>query len=384
MGAAAALAALLAAATARQHNLYPLQPRDWGAVQLLPTGRDVGWSDVMALIGRAGDAAEVLQIIDRGILLLGDSTVRNLYIRMCALLNGGSEEFQSAEFEKLKIQSLLPDGGAKVARCPRLNGTGRPGGTFFPVWHAEFYQLESSKTALPAIAGASALQQLLPPGAEALESYDPKYVFWGLPVLHELWSPGRREPYAQACAARRTTSHYDAMAKRVAAVAAAANRTLVAGLAGHLCTCEAACCGSASCKFGECMLLYAHARNMSLRECGFVPAEDYMEARTKTTVETAEWWRQAVNSAVRLATSSCAAPSLARYTFDDAGVEYVNSLMATAVRNSRTPLLDMHAVTSGRCGTPVAGDGRHYRTELVQLQIAVLFEAYLELDGAAV
>ena len=359
---------------------HPLLVRDWSHIELLPSHRDVGIADVLTLAGTSATGAVIAKLqraLGHGLLLLGDSTTRNLYVRLCAVLNGGSEEQQSAEFERLKHQAIEGNTHAGITRCPRLQTTSEQP---FPLWYVSMYKGSDLRKVLPAVANASAMQGWETDGGALT---NPRYVYWGLPVLHELWSPGDRERFAAACTERRVASDYDQMASGLASAAGVSGRTLMAGLGGSMCMCgsqEAGrCCGTKACT-GECAVVDAYARNLSLIDCsgGDLSWVEQRRNRSSSPVETADWWERVTHGRVDAATPACAQPSMRSFTFDDAGVQHVNALMAAAVRRSRIPLLDMHTVSAGRCGSSVVGDGRHYSASLVQVQIAVLFEALLE------
>ena len=221
--------------------------------------------------------------------------------------------------------------------------------------------------------------------------------------FHELWSPGERERFSAACTgylAPRVDRYEDA-ARAVLNATRGAGRTVVAATGGTLCMCkleQTGCCCPARCArgakesgdcvrcgrecTGECALVDALAKNISLQSCSAADWWSNHRNRSKSPVESDSWWDVVVHNRVQAATAGCAnLPNAINFRFDNAGVRHVNALMVDAVQRQGIPLLDMHVVTSGRCGTVEQGDGRHYKSGLVQLQISVLFEALLRLSS---
>ena len=98
---------------------------DWSALPLLPHNQArVGVLDVIALAllenrshaQRVAMAERLRQVLDDGLLMLGDSTTRVLYVQLCSVLNGGfSAEELSNKNARMKAEALA--GTAFVSRC---------------------------------------------------------------------------------------------------------------------------------------------------------------------------------------------------------------------------------------------------------------------------
>ena len=395
---------------------------DWSALPLLPHNQArVGVLDVIALAllenrshaQRVAMAERLRQVLDDGLLMLGDSTTRVLYVQLCSVLNGGfSAEGLSNKNARMKAEALA--GTAFVSRCRVDQRAERAKKSHANLWHISGFYSVSDYLMEPdkmhtALNASAMLAQRWPMEPGTLDGFDPRLVYLGLPVLHELWSPGEREKLAGACTSSEPLEEaYRRFALLVARTSRTAGRQLLAGLGGTLCVvCRGlrperpgSCCGPASADCGDCVLAEAYLQNRSLESCSTIAA---LTARSRVAEPNAgaevrflgnwrcaknvcsppgNWWREAISERVRPTAryARCASGEVDRFLFNDDGVRHVNHLMQHELRREGIPVLDMHSATAGRCSTEpleVLGDGKHYGSPLLQLQLSLMFRAML-------